>query len=351
MPPTAQALNIICLILGLACLAIAIFSIKKDPRRAANGILIVLAIYLTARGALYLWSPDIPLPDGGLIIGDGSDVLFFIYLICLLLSFLTGIFLLASGARVLRKEGLNLTHFLPILFGLVGIAWPTLFFISAAAVQSESSLVLALMLPLNILQNLILYVPAMLAAFLLYSLVYAALPKPKNRRFIIVLGTGLREDGTVSSLLSKRLDRALKYYITNSEKSTFIVSGGQGPDEITSEAFAMRQYLLDQGIPKSRIITEAKSTSTFENLQFSKQIIKKHESPHTAMIVTSNYHVLRAVTLARTIGLNAGGIGGKTKFYYLPAAFLREYVAVIFSYKYLTIAYICLVIILCISRS
>jgi uncharacterized SAM-binding protein YcdF (DUF218 family) len=74
--------------------------------------------------------------------------------------------------------------------------------------------------------------------------------------------------------------------------------------------------------------------------------MEKTGQPYSCLLVTSNYHVLRAVILARSLGLNAQGIGSPTALYYLPAAFIREYIAVIFRYRALLAIYLTAVLLL-----
>ncbi len=128
------------------------------------------------------------------------------------------------------------------------------------------------------------------------------------------------------------------------KKATFVVSGGQGKDEIVSEAFAMKQYLLQQGIPKEQIMLEDQSKNTYENMKFSKELIELQQKSYTCLFVTSNFHVLRAAILAKKVGLDAQGVGGKTALFYLPTAFIREYLAIIFNYRKLMVAYIPIVL-------
>jgi uncharacterized SAM-binding protein YcdF (DUF218 family) len=154
------------------------------------------------------------------------------------------------------------------------------------------------------------------------------------------LGCGLQRGDTVTKLLAGRLDRAIQQYALDGMKATLLVSGGKGADEKVSEAFAMKEYLLGKGIPETQVIMEDKSASTLENMKFSKKIMEEIKPDYTCIAVTSNYHVLRTAILAKNVGLNAQGIGGKTAFYYLPAAFIREYVAIIFNYKALVVLYI-----------
>ena len=79
-----------------------------------------------------------------------------------------------------------------------------------------------------------------------------------------------------------------------------VVSGGRGPGEDISEADAMEQYLIEQGVAENRIRKEDQSVSTRENLSFSRRFIDpKHE---TVGIVTNNFHSYRAKLLAEQEG-------------------------------------------------
>jgi uncharacterized SAM-binding protein YcdF (DUF218 family) len=201
-----------------------------------------------------------------------------------------------------------------------------------------------------VLSGAFLYVPVMLAAILLYTLVYAALPKPKRVDFIVVLGAGLRPDGTVIPLLARRLDKAVQVWEAGEKQAKIVVSGGRGTDERVSEATAMRQYLLEQGVPTAEIILEDKSRNTAENLRFSARLMEAQKKDYRALIVTSNYHVLRAVLLAQQQGMKAHGVGGKTAIYYLPAGFLREYIALIFEAWWLALGWMLIIAVMAWAR-
>ena len=107
-----------------------------------------------------------------------------------------------------------------------------------------------------------------------------------------------------------------------------IPSGGKGADEAVSEAEAMEKYLLEKGIPAEMIIKEDQSTTTYENLQNSKAIIDSRPGSKYTVLVTSNYHVYRALRYCRKIGLECTGVGSHVAFYYWPSAMIREFIAV-----------------------
>ncbi|MFD1420479.1 YdcF family protein [Lactiplantibacillus songbeiensis] len=155
---------------------------------------------------------------------------------------------------------------------------------------------------------------------------------------IIVLGAGLMPDGRPTRTLSYRLKTAAKIYRAQREKDhhaiRIIVSGGQGSDEVMPESTAMRHYLVALGIPLDVIKEENRSTSTAENLRFSHALIVRQQPFYRAVMVTSDYHVLRANILARHLRLNVYGMGATTPWYYLPFAMFREYLALIVMYRW-----------------
>ena len=126
---------------------------------------------------------------------------------------------------------------------------------------------------------------------------------PKQVDYMIVLGA--KVNGTSPSLsLQNRIDTAARYLKEN-EKTIVIVSGGQGPDEDISEAEAMRQGLVAQGIGAERIIIEDKSTSTYENMSFSKKLIPS--GLDTGLLVTNDYHLYRAQLISKTGRIRRNG--------------------------------------------
>ncbi len=112
-----------------------------------------------------------------------------------------------------------------------------------------------------------------------------------------------------------------------------LTSGGQGPDEQLPEARAMADYLIERGFPADRIVCEEQSRTTEENLAFSKKIMEQTVPDHRCVIVTNNYHVLRAAILARRAGVNGQVVGAPTAAYFWPSATIREFAAVFLSYK------------------
>lgn len=147
--------------------------------------------------------------------------------------------------------------------------------------------------------------------------------------YVIVLGARLYGDKPSPALLERL--KVAKGYLSENKDVKVIVSGGQGIDEDISEAQAMKKYLVDNGIDKDRIIIEDKSTSTFENLQFSLEKIKGIDDKENAnvLIATNKYHIFRAKFLAKRLGMIPYGLPAKTPISIVVPQYIREYFAVI----------------------
>lgn len=145
---------------------------------------------------------------------------------------------------------------------------------------------------------------------------------PDGLDYIIVLGARVENDGSPSPALRRRLNRTLEYLEENPE-TIVIASGGQGSDEVITEAECIRNELVAAGIEEKRILTESRSTKTSENLVFSKELMT---SPDAEVgLVTNNFHVFRAVKLAEKAGLtNVHGVAAKYTGYTLLHYMIRE---------------------------
>ena len=91
--------------------------------------------------------------------------------------------------------------------------------------------------------------------------------------------------------------------------SIAIVSGGQGDGEDISEAQCMYNWLTEAGVDPARIIMEDKATSTMENLEYSFDIIRSlgGDPVGNTTIVSSSYHLFRAKSMAKKLGVDAAG--------------------------------------------
>ena len=145
---------------------------------------------------------------------------------------------------------------------------------------------------------------------------------------IIILGAGVNGE-TVSLNLKYRLDSAIEY-LKKYPDTLVVVSGGQGPRELISEAEAMKRYLVNNGINENNIIKEDKSKNTIQNFKFSKEILDNIlQENYKITYVTSNFHVFRSGQIAKREGLNANGIAAKDVWYLGGVNHLREFVSVL----------------------
>lgn len=143
--------------------------------------------------------------------------------------------------------------------------------------------------------------------------------------YIVVLGSKVRSDGPSSSL-QNRIDAAYEY-LTAHPDSIAVVSGGQGQDEPMAEALCMYQELVAMGISPERIWMEDKATTTWENLNFSLNLIEEKTGtrPEKIGLLSSEYHLFRAKLFADACGVEAAGIPAHTtRFSQMVNHFMRE---------------------------
>lgn len=119
---------------------------------------------------------------------------------------------------------------------------------------------------------------------------------------MIVLGCQLHDWGP-SVLLQDRLDKALDY-LEDHPDMTVVVSGGQGPDEPTSEARGMADYLMAHGVEEERILLEEESHNTYQNLTRSARLLAEAgvDVKDGVVIVSNGFHLTRARMLAGRAG-------------------------------------------------
>lgn len=154
--------------------------------------------------------------------------------------------------------------------------------------------------------------------------------KPKGKTVTVL---GCRVKGTVPTrALMSRCKAAYDYLIKN-KNSVAVLSGGKGADEDISEAECMYRILTEKGIEKKRLYIENASTSTEENLKFSSVVIDNNNLSKEIVICTSEYHIYRALMIAKKAGINATGLPAHSMRILRIPAFTRE----VFGVWYLTL--------------
>ena len=139
-------------------------------------------------------------------------------------------------------------------------------------------------------------------------IVKASAKKPQENATLIVLGCKVYGEHASRSL-RERLDAAL-IYLEENPNSQCIVSGGMGEGE--------------------RIIKEDKSTSTRENLRFSKKIMEEKGLGNNIAIATSEYHQYRASQIAKSLGFSVGAVSGHTAWWLFPTFYMRELYGILY---------------------
>jgi len=145
----------------------------------------------------------------------------------------------------------------------------------------------------------------------------------------IVLGAGIRGEEVTASLKC-RLDKAAAYHRKN-PTAFIVVTGGLGPQEAVTEAFAMEKYLLAKGVDKNKIIKEEKATTTAENFRFSKEILDaRFQKDYSIVVITNAFHIFRATAIAKHAGYtNPHHLHAGLPWYYVFPNYLRESLAVL----------------------
>jgi len=295
-------------------------SIRRDPRWIGNaylGAVVVVLVVMTlgtAGNAL------------GAVVG-------LVVVLGLLLSpvIIIGliVFLIVNGIITVRREGFRLANALSLGLGL-GLAVAVVFFFFGLGRGQPWLASLAVWVFLACA-----WLAFLLFCFLVYGFVYRLLAQRAAVDWVLVLGSGLRRDGTVTPLLAARVDKGLAVQaaqLAQGRRVPIVMSGGKGSDERRAEGAAMAEYAISRGADPELVVIEDRSTNTEENLRFSTELVRAGDRvPDGArgMIVSSNYHVMRAAVLARDLELPMQATGARVAFYYWPTASLREFVAML----------------------
>jgi len=127
---------------------------------------------------------------------------------------------------------------------------------------------------------------------------------------IIVLGAQVKPDGEPSLQLQWRIDAAAKAW--HERNALIVVCGAQGSNEPAPEAHVMRDELVKQGVPEDMILMDDQSFNTRQNIAHAVQLLEGRDADHV-LVVTSDYHLPRAMAIAEDAGLDASGLGSPTK--------------------------------------
>jgi uncharacterized SAM-binding protein YcdF (DUF218 family) len=130
--------------------------------------------------------------------------------------------------------------------------------------------------------------------------------EPVGYDSIIVLGAQVKPDGEPSVQLRWRLDRAREVY--DASPCYIVVTGGQGSNEPAPEGDVMRAVLVSEGVPEKHVFSDPLSVNTQQNLDNAWEILSRLGC-QKPVVVTSDYHLPRAMQMMRDMGLEPQGAG------------------------------------------
>ena len=221
-----------------------------------------------------------------------------------------------SNIWLLRHEGRRPQNMLGIGLGLLWV-------LGIAAVigssvyyfgYSDNGVVLSTQISYSIAYVLS-YMECMLLSTIVSAFLATKYKPPFDKDYLIVLGCGIRKDGTLTPILKGRVDAAIRFeraqFAANGKHAKFVPSGGQGSDEVIQNICFSRE----------KIMADAADPETVR-----------------AGVATTNYHIFRAYILAAKYRLDAQGITAKTKWYFYPNAFLREFAGLLYAKKWFILA-------------
>ncbi|MGZ0147986.1 YdcF family protein [Kribbella sp. WER1] len=310
---------------GIAGFWFLIFGVSfwRDRRLFKNGIFLVLTLMFAGLGVIFavetvskpvavamVWAIVIAIPVAIAVLA---------------------VFLVINGVTMLRRERRRLSNLLSLIVGL-GIIGFVIFSVLVQTIGWEPLAAVR-----SVLLGVLTYISFLFLCFLVYAFFYSRVRSSRKVDFVVVLGSGLI-GSRVPPLLASRLDRAQQVYqraLRKGRSPRIITSGGQGPGEDIPESHAMAAYLIEHGVPDGEIIREDKSTTTWENLTFSRDLMTELRPQYRCLIVTNNFHAFRAALTARKAKVNGQVVGSPTAAYYWPTATIREFIAILASHPYI----------------
>ena len=244
--------------------------------------------------------------------------------------------LILSGVRLIRREGARPANLLSLCLGILLVAYVLVWPWASEQLTGLPFLGRLLAFLFGIASIVIGVATVAFTCFTVTGLIVQVPHRRRTYSRIVVGGAGLADGRKVTPLLAGRVDAGI---------AACVMSGGQGPDEEVPEACAMRDYAMSQGVPAVAILTEEASRNTEENIANSAAIVGRDAaSAGRALVVTDDYHVLRALLLARNLGFACDGCGSHVRLYFSLNALVREWVAyaVLRKQKYLRLlAWLC----------
>lgn len=122
---------------------------------------------------------------------------------------------------------------------------------------------------------------------------------------IVVMGAA-QYDGVPSAMLESRLQHALTLWRDDARAPIIAVTGGKRTGDRFTEAATCRRWLIENGVPPSVIVAEGSGASTWESLRNLAPTLRAR-GVHSAIIVTTDWHVERSVQTLSDMGFDVSG--------------------------------------------
>ena len=245
--------------------------------------------------------------------------------------------LCVSNIALLRRAKKRVNNLLGIALSALIVGGEVFIFTFDFSASGSLTEVMIHDLITNLFAAVFLYSECMMLSTSAAGAIAAGYEPDRDRDYIIILGCGLNKDGTPSPVLAGRIDRALAFWKKQKEETGkeafFVTSGGQGSDEPVPESASMRIYLEERGVPGEKIIEEDKSTSTLENMKYSREKIISLNPDAKIAFSTTNYHVFRSGLCARRVKMRAVGMGSGSGWYFWPNAAVREFAGLLANHR------------------
>ena len=147
-----------------------------------------------------------------------------------------------------------------------------------------------------------------------------ALPQDFLPDCILIPGAKVHDDSTMSTILTDRVDIGLEVFGHYSENVPLLLSGGDTPGE--NEINAMHLYVSACGVEDESVLTDGEGVNTYASILRAKEVFNAEK----ILIVTQDFHLPRAIFIARSLGMEAYGVSSDLHKYY-TRNYIREYFA------------------------
>lgn len=152
-----------------------------------------------------------------------------------------------------------------------------------------------------------------------HDFIYSDIAKIPQKQVILVLGAKVKENGRMSDILKDRVLTALEIY--RAKKASKILLSGDHGTEKYDEVNTMKDFLLKQNVPAQDIFLDHAGFDTYDSIYRARDVFEIE----SVIVVTQKFHLVRALYIARSLGLDAVGMtADRQKYLGMARNQLRE---------------------------